>query len=174
MKNFKSNMHPQDILILLKIISLGKREWFHHTLAEDVGISQSEVSQSLNRSRTAGLIDASRKKVMKMGLLEFLLHGIRYVFPQQAGAIVRGFPTSHSAPPLNKFFSDSEAYVWPSAKGKVRGQAITPLYPSVLEAVQKDEKLYELLALVDAMRVGKAREKELAAKELEKIILNGE
>ena len=172
MKYRKSNMHPQDILILLKIVALGDREWFHHTLASDIGLSQSEVSQSLNRSLFAGLIDTKRKKVMRLALYEFIAYGIRYVFPEQPGAMVRGIPTSHSALPLKNHFSDVEVYVWPSANGKVRGQAITPLYPSALFAAEKDEKLYELLALVDAMRVGRAREKELAVKALEKVLLN--
>lgn len=109
---------------------------------------------------------------MKLSLFEFIVYGIRYVFPEHPGAMVRGIPTSHSAPPLNKLFSENDAYVWPSAKGTVRGQAINPLYPSVLIATEKDEKLYELLTLIDAVRVGKAREKELATKELEKRILN--
>ncbi len=173
MKQVQLNMRPQDIVILLKILALGDKEWFHHTLAEDVGISQSEISQSLNRSMNAGLIDGSRKKVMRMALLEFLQYGIRYVFPQQPGAVVRGVPTAHSAPPLNETIQSSENYVWPSGAGQSRGQAIAPLYPSVLEAIKKDKKLYELLALVDAMRVGRAREKELAKKELEKRLLNG-
>ena len=151
MKDIKLNMRPQDVLILLKIVAMGDKEWFHHSLAEDVGISQSEVSQSLNRSRYAGLIDDSRKNVMRMALLEFLQCGIRYVFPQQPGAVVRGVPTAHSAPPLNNNIQSSENYVWPSATGQSRGQAIIPLYSCVLEAIKKDEKLYELLALVDAI-----------------------
>jgi hypothetical protein len=44
----------------------------------------------------------------------------------------------------------------------------------VVDAVKIDSKLHELLALVDALRVGKAREKELAIVELKKRILNGE
>jgi hypothetical protein len=173
MKQIQLNMRPQDVVILLKIVAMGDEEWFHHTLAKDIGISQSEVSQSLNRSRYAGLIDDSRKKVMRAALLEFLQYGIRYVFPQQPGAIVRGVPTAHSAPPLNAIIQSSENYVWPSGTGQLRGQAISPLYPSVLAAIKNDKKLYELLALVDAMRVGRAREKELAKKELEKRLLNG-
>jgi DNA-binding transcriptional ArsR family regulator len=164
----QENIRPQDVVILLKIVALGAQEWFHHTLAQDLGISQSEVSQSLNRSKYAGLIDESRKKVMKMALLELLEHGIRYIFPQRPGALVRGIPTAHSASPLNKVIQSDENYVWPSAKGQIRGQAIMPLYPSVLDAIQKDPQLYELLALVDAIRVGRAREIQLAKKELEK------
>ena len=66
-----------------------------------------------------------------------------------------------------------ESFVWPTGKGKSRGQSIVPLYPSVVEAVLKDEKLYELLALVDAIRVGRAREKEIAINELKSRILHG-
>ena len=72
MDNIKTVMKPQDVVILLKIISLGHKEWFHHTLAESLGLSQSEVSASLNRSRYSGLIDSERKVVSKLGLLEFI------------------------------------------------------------------------------------------------------
>lgn len=71
-------------------------------LAYDHGISQSEVSESLNRSMEAGLIDESKKIVNRIALVEFLIHGIKYVFPQKPGAITRGVRTAHSAPPLDK------------------------------------------------------------------------
>jgi hypothetical protein len=58
--------------------------------------------------------------------------------------------------------------VWPYGHGKLRGHSIVPLYPSVPEAATKDPKLHELLALVDALRVGKAREREIAICELKK------
>lgn len=172
MKQSKYNLKPQDVVILLKIIALEDKEWFHHTLAGSLGLSQSEVSQSLNRSKYAGLIDSSKKKVNRIAFNELLIHGLSYVFPQQPGAVVRGIATAHSAKPLNQLISSSEKYVWAYAKGNEKGQAIEPLYNSVVEAVQKDEKLYELLALVDALRVGRVREKEIAKKELEKRILN--
>ena len=115
-----------------------------------------------NRSKYSRLIDSDRKKVNRLNLLEFIHHGIRFVFPQQPGRLVRGIPTAHSAPPLNQEIQSEEAFVWPYHQGTVRGQAIIPLYKSVPEAALRDEKLYELLALVDAIRVGKTREKELA------------
>jgi hypothetical protein len=40
-----------------------------------------------------------------------------------------------------------------------------------LTPLKKDVKLYELLALVDAVRIGRAREKEIAIKELKSRIL---
>lgn len=159
-------MSPHDIVILLKIVSYGNEPWFQKPLADALGISQSEISKSLNRSKSAGLLAQNGKTVMKTALLEFLQFGLRYVFPQKPGAVVRGVPTSHSASPLKEEIQSSEAYVWPYGKGTVRGQSIVPLYPSAPEAALRDAKLYELLALVDALRVGRARERELAIKEL--------
>ncbi|MDC6366702.1 hypothetical protein [Flagellimonas amphidinii] len=142
-------------------------------MADNLHISQSEISKSLARSKYAGLLDMSGKKVFRLALMEFLQYGIRYVFPQQPGPIVRGVPTAHSAPPLKDLIRSNENYVWPSGRGTARGQSIIPLYSSVTKAVQNDLMLYELLALVDAIRVGRAREKEIAIKELKARILDG-
>lgn len=161
MKN-SVNLKSQDILILLKICTLGEEEWFQHTLAEDLDISQSEISECLSRSKYSGLIDASRKHVNVLNLLEFIIHGLKYVFPQQPGAIVRGVATAHSANPLANEIKSIENFVWPYARGNMRGQAIQPLYKTVPKVVLKDKKLYEILALVDAIRVGKVREQQLA------------
>ena len=105
-----------------------------------------------------------------MALKEFLFHGIAYAFPRQPTAIVRGVLTAHAADPLRKKILSNEKYVWPYAKGTDRGQAVEPLYNSVAQVALKDQKLYELLTLVDAIRIGRAREKELARHELEKRI----
>jgi hypothetical protein len=119
-------------------------------------------------------LDASGKQIRRLALLELLQFGIPYIFPQRPGAITRGMPTAHSAEPLNKQILSNENFVWTTGLGKMRGQSIVPLYPGVVIASQKDSKLYEMLALVDALRVGRAREKEIAIKELRKRILDGE
>lgn len=168
MKNQNIQLKPQDILILLKIISINSNAWNQKPIAEDLGLSQSEVSESVARSKYAGLLDPKGKKVMKLALMELLQYGIRYMFPQKPGPVVRGIPTSHSASPLKEEIQSTENYVWPYAKGTVRGHSIIPLYVSVPEAALKDDVLYELLALVDALRVGRAREKEIAVVELKK------
>lgn len=102
-------------------------------------------------------------------LLEFLVHGVKYAFPPKRGALTRGMPTGYAAPPLNKVIvgSSEPPPVWPFAEGTVRGEEFEPLYPSVPRAAARDSRLYELLALVDAVRDGRARERNLAAKELE-------
>tara|TARA_R110001592_G_scaffold262565_1_gene527639 strand:+ start:13237 stop:13740 length:504 start_codon:yes stop_codon:yes gene_type:complete len=167
-------MSPHDIVILLKIVSYGDQPWLQTPLAGALGISQSEISKSLNRSKYAGLLAPNGKTVMKMALLDFLQYGLRYVFPIKPGAVVRGVPTSHSVKPLSDEIQSSEAYVWAYGKGTVRGHSIAPLHPSVPEAALNDEKLHELLALVDALRVGRVRERELAVKELKKRLELGE
>ena len=155
-------MSPIDILILLKIVCQENKPWQQQNMANELFISQSEISKSIKRSQYAGLIDPAGKKVMRQGLMDLLQYGIRYVFPQQPGPVIRGIPTAHSISPLNREIQSDEAYVWPSAVGQVRGHGITPLYPSVVKAVQQDKQLHELLALVDALRVGRVRERNLA------------
>ncbi|WP_460945337.1 hypothetical protein [Spirosoma daeguense] len=181
-----NGMRPQDILILLKIAAHTKRyrekssegsiisfSLLQKDIALELGISFSEVTESLARSAFAGLYDSDQKRVMAHALFEFLQYGLKYVFPQQPGALVRGFPTAHSAKPLSEIIQSNEPYVWPSADGSVRGQAIEPLYPTVVQAITSDSLLYEMLALVDTIRVGKAREISLAVEELRKrLILN--
>lgn len=163
-----SGMRPQDIVILLKIAAKGKQKWLMKDLANELNISASEISESLNRSVIAGLIGADKKRLMKLALLDFLEHGLPYVYPQKPGALLRGVPTAHAAPPLSDVIVSSEPYVWPYALGRTRGQAIEPLYPNVAEACLKDPVFYELMALCDALRVGRAREKTIAVEELKK------
>jgi len=57
-------------------------------------------------------------------------------------------------------------HVWPDALGNEKGQSIDPLYRSVPMAVKRDPRLYDFLALVDAIRLGAGRETAFAVKEL--------
>lgn len=163
-------MRSQDIIILLKIALQKDDNWYIKDLSHHLKISQSEVSESLNRSRIAALISEDKKRVMKNNLLDFLEHGLRFVYPAEPGSIQRGMPTAHSAPPLKNFILSSDLYVWPWGKGEIRGQAVEPLHPEVPEVCSRDPALYELLAIVDALRLGKAREKKIAMEELQKRI----
>lgn len=162
-------MRPQDIVILLKIIVKGDRPWTQLMLARELFMSQSEISESLARSKYAGLFLA-KKAVHREALLGFLVYGLPYVFPQKPGPVQRGIVTAHSAAPLTEVFVGEDPYVWPYAKGESRGKAITPLYPSVVQAVELDAELHQLLALVDTLRVGRAREKQLAIRYLKDLL----
>lgn len=168
-----NGMRPQDVAILLKVISLNNSHWQLAELSTAARISASEISESLNRSKLASLIDHSKKHVNRQNLLEFLEHGVHYVFPQQPGSLTRGIPTAHSHPDIKKKFISEMNYVWPDSKAKEIGLAIEPLYPKQVEAVDEDMVYYKLLSLVDVIRVGKVREVKYAIGELKKHILNG-
>ena len=170
MKRHKG-MRPHDVVILLKIATLEGKPWLAKDLAISLNISASEVSESLNRSKMATLISADKRKLMKKNLLDFIEHGLRYLYPVETGAIQRGIPTAHTAPPLKNYISSEESFVWPWAEGNVRGQTIEPLHPKVPDACLKDPDLYELLALVDALRLGRIREKQQALEELRMRVL---
>ena len=173
MRTQQPTLRPQDIVVLLKIIVLGQETpWSQLTLANDLFMSQSEISQSIARSKYSGLLNVLGKSVNYLSFMEFLQYGIRYIFPQRPGPLVRGVPTAHSAEPLKSLINSEEDYVWPSSKGTNRGHSILPLYPSVIDAVKIDNNLYEMLAMVDTLRVGKSREKEIAVQELKRRILN--
>lgn len=174
MRQANPTMRPQDVVVLLKMIAYGETPWLQATIADELELSQAEISHSIARSKYSGLLDPSGKQIRRKALLEFLQFGVPYIFPQQPGAITRGIPTAHSAEPLNQIIVSEENYVWTTGRGTMRGQSIIPLYPGVIKAAQKDQKLHEMLALVDALRVGRAREKEIAISELTKRILNGE
>lgn len=167
-----NGMRPQDIVILLKIVALDSEMHQVNQLANLLSLSLSEVSESLNRSKVANLIDYNKKKVNKQNLLEFLEHGVQYVFPQSPGSLVRGIPTAHSHPFMKNNFLSETDYVWPDNNGKIIGLQIEPFYSKQVEAVKKDSKLYELLAMVDVIRVGKVREIQLAKKHLKYLITN--
>lgn len=154
-------MRPHDIVVLLKIVAL-KDAWLNKDLSAGLHISQSEISESLNRSAIAGLISPDKKKVFKNALLNFIQHGLPYVFPAEPGSIEKGIATAHSAPVMKDSFISDDNYVWPYVHGKLRGQSILPLYPKQVQAVAHDERLYNMLALVDSIRVGKVREREKA------------
>ncbi len=104
-------------------------------------------------------------------LAEFVIHGARFVFVPDRLPLSIGVPTSHSAPAFAGVFAPgSTDFVWPHPNGQVRGQGIEPLHPNVPFAAMQDAKLYEMLALFDALRIGRARERGMAIDRLAAIL----
>ncbi len=167
-----NGMRPQDIAILIKIVSMEDQPWQLSLLSNSLSISISEISESLNRSRLSKFIDYEKKRINRQNLMEFIEHGIKYVFPQQPGSMVRGIPTAHSHPFVKKMFLSEMNYVWPDSKGEVMGLLIEPLYPKQIHAIKDNPVFYKLMALIDIIRVGKAREIKFAIEELKKQILS--
>ncbi len=163
-------LKSQDIYVLLKLVALGAGNWSYSQLGVDLGMSPSQVHSAIKRAVRAGLaIDGGGKihpNIRNLG--EFLQHGIQYVFVPDRGELTRGLPTAYAAPVFaNVIISDGEPPpVWPSPEGGVRGIGFSPLHKSAPDAVQRDSKFYDLLALVDALRGGRARERAMAIEEL--------
>lgn len=173
----------QDLGLLLKLLSLQKQEALGHSdtttytvrnLEAATGIGKSQISNSLRRCFDVGLAKKDRKsgvpRVNTRSLLEFIVHGVKYVFPAKPGQLVRGIGTAFAAPVLeNHLFSAGElSPVWADPRGTRKGLEVTPLFKSVGQAVRDDPELYALLALVDAIRMGNPREANLAKDLLKK------
>jgi hypothetical protein len=173
MKNHKG-MRPQDIAVLLKIVSYGEDAWLQKQLADDLSISKSEVCESLNRSVYADLLALDKITVNKKGLEGFLIYGIKYAFPAKPGTLALGMATAGYSPILKDYFTDQTPLVWPQKGGNQRGLLVEPLYPGAVEASKKDPMLYDLLALCDVFRVGEERTVKKAAELLHNILGQGE
>ncbi|MGH7440062.1 MAG: hypothetical protein ACRENE_30595 [Polyangiaceae bacterium] len=161
-------LKPQDVVVLLKLAGLQDESWSYPKLAVELAMSPSEVHASVRRATQSGLLHDESRTVNRGALLEFLVHGLKYVFPPERGGMTRGLPTAHSAPPLRDHFraGSEPPLVWPDPEGTVRGEELEPLYRSVPQAARADPRLYEWLALADAVRAGRAREREMALKEM--------
>jgi hypothetical protein len=189
-----NGMKSQDIVVLLKLVSLQEQEGRAGTgqphwgsqdeapysvrgLESSLGISKTEINGSIKRSLSSGLAikdrETGRANPNRRNLHNFIVHGLKFVFPVKPGAMTRGVPTAFSAPLLNGLLISGGEYifVWPFAEGHDIGQSVEPLFKSVPDAVQKDERLYEYLALADAIRLGNQREAGLAGERLSEKLL---
>ncbi len=192
-------MKSQDILVALKLVSLGLQgndrylfktyphdwpgwddiseepveppqalAWTYQRLADSLGISSSDCHAAVKRCLQNSLLRYSRQSDQPLpvhpNIQEFAIHGIKYVFPAEIGTLTRGIPTTYAAPVLagKLMASGDHCYVWPDGLGQQTGLALPPIHKTVPLAVRKDPVLYELLALIDAIRFGRARESNLA------------
>jgi hypothetical protein len=164
-------LKPQDLLIVLKLWVGRGRAWNYQVLAHELGMSAAEAHNGVKRARKAGLLPAGELSGVPnpVALKEFLIHGAKYAFPAEIGQVTRGIPTAYAVAPLKDQMqaSDDPSPVWPHKDGTERGIAVEPLYKSAPEAALWDPALYELLALLDALRMGRARERQLAAQLIE-------
>lgn len=166
-------LKPQDIFVLLKLVVMGSQPWSYAILAVELGMSPSQVHSAIKRTLAAKLAVRQGKKIVPhfRNLEEFLIHGLKYVFWAEHGEMTRGMPTAYAAPPLSQLLVSTAVEpppVWPDPDGEIRGFAFQPLYKLAPKAARADGKFYELLTLVDAVRSGRAREREIATRKLRK------
>lgn len=165
-------LRPQDLLVLLRLALEFGSPPSYAALAAELGLTASEVHAAVRRAIGASLAKKQadgRASVVRAALRQFVQYGARYCFPASTGGLTRGVPTGYAAAPLKDQIrqGNDPPPVWPSKHGTIRGLELVPLYPSVPEAVVRNPKLGELLALFDAIRAGSAREQVLAIALLE-------
>jgi hypothetical protein len=158
------NLKPQDVLVALKLAVIGGADWSYPSLSEALKISQGEAHISVKRLTKAKLYNDMTRLPIRAALEEFLIHGVKYAFPVERGGVMRGIPTAWAVSPLKEKLIESNELppVWLHPEGTIQGQSWTPLYASVPDAALKDPALHQMLALLDAIRGGSARERNLA------------
>jgi biotin operon repressor len=162
-------LKSQDCIILVKLLANPGAEWSQRQLAKVLCISLAEINAGIKRLEEAGLLRKDKQGKLFPNINaaeEFLVSGIKFLFPGKLGEYTRGIPTSIAAP----LFRDKIALgndpipVWPDASGEQKGVALAPIHPSIPKALREspDQLFYEMLVLIDAIRSGRARERNMA------------
>lgn len=170
-----NSLKSKDLVVLFTILTWEEEEWTYAELGEELRMSSSQVQYALERLDYSHLFDKSERYLRPYEIREFVSHGVRYAFATKPGPLTRGTPAAMSAPIGEELFVSSgrgPGYVWPNPEGEVRGQEIEPLYERVPTLVDRRPELYEWLALVDIIRIGSAREREVAAEAFGERILD--
>lgn len=159
-----------DVVVLVHLAA-NPKPWTYRSLGKALGIDHAMLHRGVARLKAAKLLNDDRQ-VNRLNLEEFLIHGLRFLLPAELGPLARGVPTAWGAAPLRGELapSDEPSPVWPDPNGKSRGPAVEPLTDDVPWLSQADPALGEWFGLIDGMRVGRARERKLAADELRRRI----
>lgn len=153
-----------DIYVLSGLLA-HTGEWSYRSLADRLCVPHPAVQRGLSRAQDADLYSAARREVHIPHFEEFAIHALRFVAPAPLGALVPGIPAAWAAEPMASAIRSSGEEpppVWPYAQGRVRGQAIEPLHAAAPEAVESWSDLGEILALLDSLRAGDLRVRQVA------------
>lgn len=173
-------LKPHDILVTLKLLQTQESDTAptYAELATALKLSASEVHSAVTRALESGLLRKPlppAKRTMpvpaKAALAEFLISGVKYVWPATRGALTRGVPTAGSLAGVAQLLGMPEPpapLVWAYPEGQIRGESLQPLYARAAEITLHDPELHEWLALIDIMRLKTGREAALAAAAIQK------
>lgn len=164
-------LKPQDFVVALKLAVNSSREFLLVDLARELAMPISVTHGCIRRAEESRLISRSAGSIrpVRSAVQEFAIHGVKYAFPGRLGQSTRGIRTAVGAPVMAEHFEKSDVLppVWPTPDGDTWGPQLLPLHSSVPNAAKADQRLYDALALIDAVRIGAAREREMASRELE-------
>lgn len=166
-------LKPQDLVVLVRLLLAENRAepTTYPGLSLWTGLSASECHAAVKRLHRSGLIAATLQgsstfdwQVIRPAFDEFSTHALRYLWPVEPAGEQRGVPTGTAVETLNEDAAsvhEAERWVWPSAQGTQRGQAVAPLYPTVPDKVSSDPRFHQSLAAIDLARSPMARLRKL-------------
>jgi len=164
-------MKSQDIVVLSVLMKGAMGKPSYQYISKAAKISVSEAHASIKRLCASDLVNPERR-IKKHNVEEFLIHGLRYMFPMKStGELAYGMPTSYAAPvSANEFATSGNVPVWRSSKGNVLGRSHVPIYPTVPDAAAEDQELYDMLAVMDMLRGGRLRERRFAEQRIKEYL----
>lgn len=171
-------LKPLDVVVSVKAAVLENPRWTIAQMASYLGMDNAQVFRAARNAATAQLLIADRSaskspyRPHRAAILELLVHGLKYMMVPARGQLTRGIPTAHAAPAMTgRIAAGSEPVpVWPTPDGKVRGESFEPLHRCVPVAAARDPRFYDAMALIDAIRGGRARERTIATKILQEVV----
>lgn len=161
-------MRPIDLYVLVGAISEQGRGRSLRDLAARLYVDHTTVYRALGRAEKAGLYQSEQRRVHLASFEELAVHAARFIAPAPLAQLTRGIPAAWAAEPISRMIHESDGEpppVWPSALGVVRGQALEPLHPGAVQA-SSDQALSALLSIIDSLRAGDVRVRDVAAKAL--------
>lgn len=164
-------LKSQDFLVLFKLLARRDRTWNVRQLSQELGISYANAYEAVGRLRESLAVTEDLKPGRRASR-ELIVHGGPYLFPARSLGPSRGIGTAHALEPLRSLIvsPDAPLPVIPLKDGPLSGEGIEPFHEAVPQAAARDESLHRWVALFDALRGGRARERSLAARYLTEMI----
>jgi hypothetical protein len=154
-------LRPSDLVVACQLAITPEAKFLE--IANSTGISSGECHNAVRRLRLARLVLSGERRPAGDVLHLFLVQGAPFAFPPVLGPQTIGITTGPSADVFRTVFDSAETFVWPDASGSRRGQSLVPLFPGAPSLSTQNEPLYQMLAIVDALRIGTTRVRELAS-----------
>ena len=159
-------LKPQDLLVALYAATHEGGQTFAQMAAHlHLGLSTAHTAyQSAKEARLLGPDGHPDKQ----RIADFTVYGAPVAYPGRVGGRIRGVRTAWTAAPIDGLFAipSGQHYVWPDRKGDTRGLSLEPIHRAAVGISRSCGKIYAILALIDIIRVGGARERGVAAEQI--------
>lgn len=165
-------MRPVDIVVLVYLyVEQSRRNsrshfdselWTYQSLADALLLPKSSLFRSIQNAEAGRLLN--NKRLNEARFIHFLMYGVPVIFPVTTGSMDIGTPTSMTANLFGSAYQlvSTTPHIWPNPNGQIKGIAIEPLHASAVGLAERDSDAHRLLAAVDGLRLGGARETEMA------------